>query len=119
MITGWNRFPGALIKWLLESVDNEGIIKMMAGFSDRRAIAECHIGLFDGEHLVLAKGVVEGSVSETVRGKGGFGWDRIFIPDGYDVTFGEMSKEDKDQISHRKLAFEDLKKKLHQQGLIN
>lgn len=116
---GWNGFPGALIKWLLESVDNEGIVKMLEGFSDRSAVAECHIGLYDGKRLILAKGIVQGRVAESVRGKEGFGWDRIFIPEGHDRTFGEMSKEEKDAISHRKLAFEDLKNKLHQQGLID
>jgi non-canonical purine NTP pyrophosphatase (RdgB/HAM1 family) len=53
----------------------------------------------------------EGKVKGTVvspRGANGFGWDVIFVPEGYDKTFGEMSFEEKNRISHRRLVVDKL-----------
>lgn len=54
----------------------------------------------DGTKLV-ARGEVEGHITEKITGEGGFGYDPLFMPVGYDVTFGEMSAEEKNKISHR------------------
>lgn len=54
----------------------------------------------DGTKLV-ARGEVEGHITEELTGEGGFGYDPLFMPVGYDITFGEMSAEDKNKISHR------------------
>lgn len=54
----------------------------------------------DGTQLV-ARGEVEGHITEELSGEGGFGYDPLFIPLGYDITFGEMSAEEKNKISHR------------------
>ena len=51
------------------------------------------------------EGRVTGSLTRDARGDGGFGYDPIFVPDGYDVTTAQMSAEDKDAISHRGQAF--------------
>lgn len=45
-----------------------------------------------------------------LRGSGGFGYDSIFIPDGHDRTFAEMSSEEKNAVSHRRLAVDELRK---------
>lgn len=47
------------------------------------------------------EGIVNGKVSSTIEGKGGFGYDPIFVPDGYDVTIASLSPEEKNHISHR------------------
>jgi XTP/dITP diphosphohydrolase len=61
---------------------------------------------------LTAIGRVEGSIAAQPKGDGGFGWDSIFIPRGSDRTYAEMSAAEKNAISHRKKAWEELKKKL-------
>ena len=56
------------------------------------------------EHLF--EGVVKGSIIEEKRGSNGFGYDPVFMPDGYELTFGEMSDDVKNEISHRGVAME-------------
>lgn len=56
------------------------------------------------EHLF--EGVVKGSIIEEKRGSNGFGYDPVFMPDGYGLTFGEMSDDVKNEISHRGVAME-------------
>ena len=57
-----------------------------------------------------SKGIVKGKISNIKRGTNGFGYDPIFIPDGYNKTFGEMKPELKISIDHRYKAFNNLKK---------
>ena len=52
-------------------------------------------------------GIIQGSIPEKPKGKFGFGWDNIFIPDGYNKTFSELGTEIKDKISMRKMALEN------------
>jgi XTP/dITP diphosphohydrolase len=58
------------------------------------------------EHLF--EGIIEGEISLQQSGKKGFGYDPIFIPEGYDISFAEMSAEEKNKISHRARAIEKL-----------
>ena len=63
----------------------------------------------NGETLQV-EGVVRGRIAETEFGQGGFGYDPIFIPEGYDKTFGELPAEVKNGISHRARAMQELVK---------
>ncbi|HSI90859.1 MAG TPA: non-canonical purine NTP pyrophosphatase, partial [Adhaeribacter sp.] len=54
------------------------------------------------------EGVVEGTIITAPRGTHGFGYDAVFVPEGYDKTFAEMSAEEKNAISHRSRAIEKL-----------
>lgn len=105
----WNGLPGALIRWFLDTVDNEGICRMLDGFNDRSATARTCLGLFDGEEARLFCGEITGSIALHPRGERGFGWDKIFIPAGWERTFGEGSAAEKDAISMRKRAVEALR----------
>jgi non-canonical purine NTP pyrophosphatase (RdgB/HAM1 family) len=105
----WNGLPGALIKWFLETVGNEGLLKMLAGVEDRRAVAKTAVGFFDGNNARVFVGEVDGIIADTVRGDGGFGWDPIFIPDGFDKSFAEMTSEEKNAVSMRRRALEQMK----------
>lgn len=116
VFNAWNGLPGALVKWFEKTVKNEGMLKMLDGEKDRTAVAQCFIGLHDGRKVMIAKGEARGTISGKVTGDTGFGWDNIFIPDGYGVTFAQMGAEKKNAISHRKLAFENLKE-IIQMGL--
>ena len=60
----------------------------------------------DGEHVTV--GVVTGRLTRRPRGENGFGYDPIFVPDGYDITTAEMAAADKDKISHRGRALRAL-----------
>jgi len=62
---------------------------------------------FDGEITIFGVGKVEGRIINEERGERGFGYDSIFIPNGYNETFAEMSQQDKNSISHRKNAIMD------------
>jgi non-canonical purine NTP pyrophosphatase (RdgB/HAM1 family) len=111
-IKAWNGFPGALVKWLEKSAGLEAMARMLDRFPDRSAIAACAVAYFDGERVVTARGEVSGAIATTPRGEGGFGWDALFIPDGSDRTFAEMSGEEKDRVSHRRRAWEALEQRL-------
>lgn len=64
--------------------------------------------IFDNGDIISARGECDGRIAIEERGDGGFGYDPIFIPKGYDITFAEMSQEEKNSISHRGRALEKL-----------
>jgi len=64
------------------------------------------------EHIL--NGVCKGRISEEYKGKGGFGYDPLFIPEGFDKSFREMGRDEKNKISHRKKALEKVKFKLEE-----
>lgn len=68
----------------------------------------------DGRKLV-AKGTVEGRIDRCLDGEGGFGYDPLFIPDGYDRSFGVLSSEIKNSISHRAKALSELEMLLNEE----
>ena len=109
LFNAWNGLPGSLVKWFECTVGCEGMLKMLQPFEDRHATAICCFAIHDGKHIRTARGEVEGSIATKIRGSNGFGWDVFFIPDGYEKTFAEMQTEDKNAISHRKKAIENLK----------
>jgi non-canonical purine NTP pyrophosphatase (RdgB/HAM1 family) len=78
----WNGLPGALIKWFLRTVDNDGLCKMLFAFEDKSAIAETCIGYYDGVEFVVFSAKVEGTIVASPRDNKGFGWDPIFQPMG-------------------------------------
>lgn len=109
----WNGLPGALVKWFEETVSCDGMLKMLKGFDERGATAICCFAVYDGKNMKIARGEVKGTLSSSIRGSSGFGWDVIFIPDGYEQTYGEMSPNEKNAISHRKRALDKLKQELN------
>ena len=79
--------------------------------ADRRARVKCCITYYENGDHVVGKGEMVGRIAENPRGNNGFGFDEIFeLEDGR--TCAELSKEEKNQISHRRLALQDLFKKL-------
>ncbi len=105
----WNGLPGALVKWFEISVGCEGMVKMLSSFDNRTATALSCIALHDGKDVKIAQGRVQGHITMRPMGDNGFGWDTIFIPEGYNRTFAQMNPEEKNAISHRRRAFEALK----------
>jgi XTP/dITP diphosphohydrolase len=60
--------------------------------------------VFSNEELLVARGECEGHILYEARGKSGFGYDPLFVPAGYDLSFGELTAEEKNKISHRAKA---------------
>jgi len=112
-LAGLGGFPGPLIRWMLTSVGPSGICRIARCFDDPSATVRCVALATDGSGEVTGTGVVEGRIVPEPRGDGGFGWDSVFAPDGYGGrTYGEMSEEEKNAISHRRRAFEALRDNL-------
>ena len=82
------------------------VLDRLDGADSRAARFACSVALADaaGDVLFTAEGICPGTIAETPRGNGGFGYDPIFVPDGYDRTFGELTEAVKQQISHRARA---------------
>lgn len=80
------------------------------GDFDRRARFVCSIAISDpgGNILFETRGVCEGTIAASQRGKGGFGYDPIFVPDGHNLTFAELPASVKREISHRSHAFRSI-----------
>ena len=91
------------------SFDNMALLlKNMSGKQNRKARFRTVIALIlDGKEY-LFEGIVNGTIAEEPRGKAGFGYDPLFVPDGYSTTFAEMDSEAKNAISHRGRAVEKL-----------
>ena len=88
--------------------NNRLLLKNLEGVTNRKARFRTVISLIlDGEEH-LFEGIVEGRIAESEAGCGGFGYDPLFIPDGYDCTFAEMSADEKNAISHRGRAVQKL-----------
>jgi len=80
------------------------LTKGIPGDRAARFVSAVAIANSDGRILNVSLGVCEGRIAEVPKGSNGFGYDPIFIPDGYSQTFGELSEEVKNQISHRAYA---------------
>jgi non-canonical purine NTP pyrophosphatase (RdgB/HAM1 family) len=104
-IEAWNGLPGALIKWFVQSTGDIGLCKMMQGFPLRNAVAKTIVATCD-EEIHIFKGEIQGQIGLVPRGSGGFGWDSVFIPNGANRTFAEMSPGEKDYYSMRRIALE-------------
>lgn len=109
------RLPGTLIKWFLEEIGNDGLIKLLAEFDDRTATASLVYGLYDGTELRTFEGDQQGTIVTTLPElagdgwHGGKSWNSIFTPDGADKTFAEMTDEELMPFSHRARAIEKLR----------
>ncbi len=68
----------------------------------------CSAVYYDGKNFIGTRGEVNGRIIKHARGSNGFGYDPLFMPDGYDVTSAELSMEEKNKISHRAIAFRQL-----------
>ena len=95
------------------------VIKKVEETNKNKARFVCDIILVNTENRdLLFEGIAEGTISKEIRGEMGFGYDPIFIPDGYDKTFSELNGDIKNEISHRGRALKKLLTYLRINGLI-
>jgi non-canonical purine NTP pyrophosphatase (RdgB/HAM1 family) len=102
--------PGPLIKWFVATLGNEGMCRLLDGYEDRSMIAEVMFAYCDGKEVRTFSGTIKGTMAKEPRGDGGFGWDKIFIHEGFSKTRAEMTKEDWHNFGMRKIALEKLAK---------
>jgi len=95
------------------AANNRLLLKNLEGTTDRRARFRTVIALILNGEEHLFEGIVEGRIIDAERGAEGFGYDPLFIPDGGDKTFAEMSAEEKNAVSHRGRAVRRLAAYLH------
>ena len=102
--------PGPLIKWFLKTVGNQGLADIAEKMGDNKAEAKTIVGFAKGpEEIYFFEGIIRGKIVQP-RGESNFGWDPIFLPDGAAKTFAEMTPEEKNSVSMRRLALNKLKK---------
>lgn len=84
------------------------LLQNLEGVGDRRARFRTVISLIVSGEEHLFEGIVRGNIIAAPRGEHGFGYDPVFVPEGYEVTFAEMEAGEKNRISHRGRAVEQL-----------
>jgi len=99
-------FPGPYSSYVYRKIGKEGILRLLRECDSRRARFKSVVAFCSPESEVKCfSGVVEGRISRSIRGRSGFGFDPIFEPqDDPSRTFGELSQEEKNRISHRSRA---------------
>jgi inosine triphosphate pyrophosphatase len=92
----------ACSKWFLTKLGHDGLNKLIAGFDDKTAYAQCVFSFCAGPDAepITFDGRTPGRIVPP-RGPTNFGWDPIFEPEGYNQTYAEMDKSLKNKISHR------------------
>lgn len=92
-----------------DSANRRKLLDALSGISDRSAYFLCSaVMIFPDRTVLAAEGRCCGRIIESVRGENGFGYDPLFVPDGYGKTLAELSEEEKNVISHRGKAFRKL-----------
>ena len=101
-IDALNGFPGPYAAYVLNSIGNSGILKLMEGVTDRNARFVTAIAFADTRGIHVFKGMIDGRIASAPRGTGGFGYDPIF--ETGEMTLAEIPLEEKSRISHRARA---------------
>lgn len=98
-------FPGVYSNYVFRTLGIEGILKLMRNVEDRRACFKTALAAIVPPLDVVLEGEVCGTITSEPLGKGGFGFDPIFVPEGERRTFAQMSVDEKNKYSHRARAF--------------
>lgn len=111
-VAGLNGLPGTLVKWFLDRLGADGLYDLVDG-RDTTTKVVAHIGMIrpSGE-IIYVSGEVSGKTVGS-KGREGFAFDRIFIPDGLDLRYSEIPIDEKNRISHRSKAWNNLKDSLN------
>ena len=99
-----------------DAENNKKLRKLLSNVLEKSRGARfvCYIALAkDGILLESFEGTVNGMILVKPRGQSGFGYDPLFVPKGYEITFAEMPAAEKNKISHRATALKQLKKAIH------
>ncbi|HOK13848.1 MAG TPA: RdgB/HAM1 family non-canonical purine NTP pyrophosphatase [Candidatus Kapabacteria bacterium] len=96
------------------------VIELLQGanLQEAKARFRCVICYIDNNETFFVEGTVEGKIIPEERGENGFGYDSMFVPDGYDKTFAEMTDCEKNKISHRANAIKKLVEELKSKNIL-
>ncbi|KAJ6414660.1 hypothetical protein OIU84_003626 [Salix udensis] len=106
-------------KWFLQKIGHEGLNNLLMAYEDKSAYALCAFSFAlgpDAEPITFL-GKTLGKIV-AARGPNDFGWDPIFQPEGYEQTYAEMPKDEKNKISHRSRALDLVKSHFAEAGYI-
>lgn len=103
--------PGTFVKFFLHTIGTEGTVSLLRNKRTDTKVTNT-TAIYDGKTIKMFKGTVVGTLSKKNRGANGFGFDKVFIPDGQKKTYAEMSPAEKNRISHRAKALQKVKKYL-------
>lgn len=106
------RLPGTFIKWFVEELGYDGLLRLANSLPSQKAHGKVCYALYDGKEVKIFDGEMHGRIAKEARGTGGFGFDPIFINDGYDITRAEMDEETYFKTSYRADAMQKLKEHL-------
>ena len=109
-VEGLNDEPGVLSgRYAGENSSSEEniekLLKSLNQIKNRKARFKTVITFKTADIIIQFDGIIKGSISKERKGSNGFGYDSVFIPEGYEETFAEMDFEKKNEMSHRKKAF--------------
>jgi XTP/dITP diphosphohydrolase len=90
------------------AANNQLLLKNLENISNRKAQFRTCITLVTSQETKQFNGIIKGHIAAKLSGENGFGYDPLFIPDGYEKTFAEMTAAEKNAISHRALAVQAL-----------
>ena len=103
-----NGLPGPLIKWFMKTIGNEGLYDIVEKLGDPYAETKTVIVYAKSpDDIYYFEGYIKGKIIKPT-GKSGFGWDPIFQPKGYFKSFAELTREEKNKISMRRIALNKL-----------
>ncbi|RLF06548.1 MAG: non-canonical purine NTP pyrophosphatase, RdgB/HAM1 family [Thermoprotei archaeon] len=107
-IDALNGFPGPYSSYVFKTIGNNGVLKIMKGIKNRKAIFRSVIAFHNGKRILTFVGEVKGKISFKPKGSS-WGFDPIFEPKGFKgLTYGQLPPEVKNKISHRRKALEKL-----------
>jgi non-canonical purine NTP pyrophosphatase (RdgB/HAM1 family) len=108
ILPAMGRLPGTFVKWFLDELGVKGLGELAARLSSAEAVGVLKYAYYDGKELQIFDGSMHGRLIAVPRGSGGFGFDAIFVNDGYDITRAEMDEEAYALTSYRKEALDKL-----------
>lgn len=108
--TALGGLPGPFIKFFTEKAGLESCCRMLDSFTDRSAYASSIFAYYDGKSITTFSSGLLGSIAMHPNGEGGFGWDQIFIPDGYNNTRAQLNEAEDLQTYLKIKPIEDIRR---------
>ena len=99
-----NGFPGPYSSFVYSTIGNQGILELMRNEKNRNAKFISTVALFYKNKEFLFVGECHGNIASEIKGEHGFGYDPIFIPNGKNISFGQLDVDEKSLLSHRSIA---------------
>ena len=97
-MTALGKLPGTFIKHFIDELGLEGICRLLDSFDDRSAIGKTAYGYCDENGVKTFEGAIVGTIPEHPMGESGFGWDPIFIPEGYTQSRAQLNEADYEKV---------------------